>query len=198
MITTHFRKENIKMNDIEKDTVEETAAPEIKEEKTEKKKSSKSDKKLEKEIEALKKELEEANAKLAEEADKYMRMIAEYDNFRRRAAKERESTYADAYSDAVTQILPILDNMERATKFTDADAVMQGVEMVLKSFTETLEKMGVFEIEAEGKEFDPNLHNAVMHIEDENIAENTVVEVLQKGYTKGDKVIRYAMVKVAN
>ena len=195
MTTTHFRKEKIKMSDIEKDTVEEAAAPEVKEEKTEKKKSAKSDKK---EIEALKKELEAANAKLAEENDKYMRMYAEYDNFRRRAAKERESVYTDAYSDAICEILPVLDNMERATQFKDAEAVMQGVEMILKSFSETLSKMGVSEIEAQGKEFDPNLHNAVMHVEDENVGENIVVDVLQKGYMKGDKVIRYAMVKVAN
>ncbi len=195
MITTHFRKETIKMSDIEKDTVEETAAPE--EQKTEKKKTAKAGK-LEKEIEALKKELEAANAKVAEGEDKYMRMYAEYDNFRRRAAKEREGIYTDAYSDAITQILPMLDNMQRATQFADAQAVKQGVEMILKSFTDTLSSMGVTEIEAEGKEFDPNLHNAVMHVEDENVGENIVVEVLQKGYMKGDKVIRYAMVKVAN
>lgn len=194
MITMHFRKEKIKMSDIEKDTVEEAAAPQ--EEKTEKKKKTSG--KLEKEIEALKRELDEAKAKIAESEDKYMRMYAEYDNFRRRAAKEREGVYTDAYSDAITQILPMLDNMERATKFTDADAVKQGVEMILKSFTDTLTSMGVTEIEAQGKEFDPNLHNAVMHIEDENVGENIVVEVLQKGYMKGDKVIRYAMVKVAN
>ena len=196
MTATHFRKEIIKMSDIEKDTVEEAAAPQ--EEKNERKKPTKADKKLEKEIESLKKELEDAKAKIAEGEDKYMRMYAEYDNFRRRAAKEREGIYTDAYGDAVTQILPMLDNMERATKFADAEAVKQGVEMILKSFTDTLSSMGVTEIEAEGKEFDPNLHNAVMHVEDEDVGENIVVEVLQKGYMKGDKVIRYAMVKVAN
>lgn len=183
------------MSEKEKETVKEAASTQVNEEKTEKKKSAKSEKK---EIEALKKELEEAKSKLAEGEDKYMRMYAEYDNFRRRAAKERESVYTDAYSDAITQILPVLDNMERATQFTDAAAVMQGVEMILKSFGDTLSKMGITEIEAMGKEFDPNLHNAVMHVEDENVGENTVVDVLQKGYMKGDKVIRYAMVKVAN
>lgn len=191
------------MSDIEKDTVQNTAEPESAdpgktEEKSEKKKPSKAEKKLEKEIESLKKELDAANAKLAEENDKYMRMYAEYENFRRRSAKERESVYSDAYSDAVAQILPILDNLERATAFDDADAVKQGVEMTRKACGEILSKMGVVEIEAMGKEFDPNLHNAVMHIEDESVGENVVVDVLQKGYMKGDKIIRYAMVKVAN
>ena len=185
------------MNDVEKEKPEENADP-VKEEKGEKKKPSKSEKKLEKEIESLKKELDAANAKLKDENDKYMRMYAEYENFRRRSAKERESVYSDAYSDAVVQILPILDNLERATAFDDAEAVKKGVGMTLKACGEILSKMGVSEIEAQGKEFDPNLHNAVMHVEDDSVGENTVVEVLQKGYMKGDKVIRYAMVKVAN
>lgn len=191
------------MSDIEKNTAQNTAEPESAEvskteEKSEKKKPSKAEKKLEKELESVKKELEAAKAKLGEENDKYMRMYAEYENFRRRSAKERESVYSDAYSDAVAQILPILDNLERATAFEDAEAVRKGVEMTRNACGEILSKMGVVEIEAMGKAFDPNLHNAVMHIEDESVGENTVVDVLQKGYMKGDKVIRYAMVKVAN
>ena len=130
-----------------------------------------------------------------------MRLYAEYDNFRKRSAKEREGVYADAYCDALTQILPVLDNLERAAQFSteDSDTPMaKGIELTLKNFVETMNKMGVYEIEALGKEFDPNKHNAVMHVEDETVGENTVVEVFMKGYAKGDKVLRYSMVKVAN
>ena len=149
----------------------------------------------------LEAEIEKLNASLSEEQDKYMRLYAEYDNFRKRSAKEREGVYADAYCDALTQILPILDTLERASQFSveDADSPMaKGLELTLKSFAETMSKMGVSEIEALGKEFDPNLHNAVMHVEDESAGENTVAEVFMKGYKKGDKILRHAMVKVAN
>ena len=161
-------------------------------------KASGKEKKKQKKADA---ELEKLNMALAEEQDKYMRLYAEYENFRKRSSKEREGVYTDAYCDALTQILPILDNLERAAKFSpeDADSPMaKGLEMTLKSFVETMNKMGVFEIEALGKEFDPNIHNAVMHVEDETVGENIVVEVFLKGYAKGDKVLRYSMVKVAN
>lgn len=161
-------------------------------------KGSTKDKKKQRKAEA---EIEKLNASLAGEHDKYMRLYAEYENFRKRSAKERESIYSDAYCDALTQILPVLDNLERAAQFNadDADSPMaKGIELTLKSFIEMMNKMGVFEIEALGKEFDPNLHNAVMHIEDETAAENVVVEVFMKGYARGDKVLRYSMVKVAN
>ncbi len=157
-------------------------------------KESKKAKKLEAEIEKLK-------ASIAEEQDKYLRLYAEYDNFRRRSAKEKESVYTDAAFDTLNEILPILDNLERAATFTaeDADSPMaKGLELTLKSFIETLNKLGVYEIEALGKPFDPNFHNAVMHVEDETVEESTVVEVFMKGYAKGDKVLRYSMVKVAN
>ena len=137
-------------------------------------------------------------AELASEQEKYMRLYAEYDNFRKRSAKEREGIYSDAYCDALTQILPVLDNLERAAQYSDAETVAKGVEMILKSFAEVLGGLGIAEIEAMGKPFDPNLHNAVMHVEDEQYGESEVVEVLQKGYTRGDRVLRYAMVKVAN
>ena len=149
----------------------------------------------------LEAELEKLNATLSEEQDKYMRLYAEYDNFRKRSAKEREGIYADAYCDALTQILPILDTLERAAQFSTEDAespMAKGLELTLKSFAEIMSKMGVCEIEALNKEFDPNLHNAVMHVEDESVGENTVVEVFMKGYKKGDKILRHAMVKVAN
>ena len=160
-------------------------------------KADKSDKKKSKKLEA---ELEKKEKELAEANDKYMRLFAEYDNFRKRSAKEKEGIYADAYIDALTQILPVLDNLERAAAFenSDAESLKKGLELILKSFSETFEKMGVKEIEAEGKTFDPNLHNAVMHIDDENYGESEVVEVFAKGYARGDKVLRHSMVKVAN
>lgn len=179
----------------EQETVENVteAAEEVAEEKCTGKEKKKL-KKAEEEIEKLK-------ATLGEEQDKYMRLYAEYDNFRKRSAKEREGVYTEAYCDALTQILPVLDNLDRAAQFNAEDAespMAKGLELTLKSFVETLNKMGVFEIEALGKEFDPNLHNAVMHVEDETVGENTVTEVFMKGYAKGDKVLRYSMVKVAN
>jgi molecular chaperone GrpE len=146
-------------------------------------------------------EIEKLKSELAAEQEKYMRLYAEYDNFRRRSAKESERIYADAYSDAVTQILPIIDNLERATQYSKDDPespMAKGIELTIKSCVEALNKMGVYEIEALGKPFDPNLHNAVMHVEDEAFGENEVAEVFMKGYIKGDKVIRFSMVKVAN
>lgn len=158
-------------------------------------KSEKSDKKRIKKLEA---ELEEAKKNADEMNEKYMRMLAEYDNFRKRSAKEREGIYADAYSDALNSILPVLDNLERAESCKELDGLSKGLELTLKSFVDTLTKLGVEEIEALGKTFDPNVHNAVFHVEDEEHGENEIVEVLMKGYKRGDKVIRYAMVKVAN
>ena len=142
----------------------------------------------------LKEKTEECNAL----NDKYLRMAAEYENFRKRSAKEREGVYAEACADCISALLPILDNLERAAQYKNDDptTVAKGLEMTLKSFYDTLAKMGVTEIPA--GTFDPNVHNAVMHIEDDEHGESEIVEVLQKGFIKGDKVIRYAMVKVAN
>ena len=180
--------------DIEKETSrEESATAEEAEEK-----SSRGEKKKLKRAEA---EIAELQGKLAEENDKYLRLFAEYDNFRKRSAKEKEGIYTDAYIDALTQILPILDNLDRAAQYGEADSespMAKGLELTRKSFVDTLAKMGVEEIEALGKPFDPNLHNAVMHIDDETFGENEVVEVFMKGYARGDKVLRYSMVKVAN
>ena len=158
----------------------------------EKKKAKKTDN----ELAELKKQL--AAAKEAEKAanEKYLRMMAEYDNFRKRSAKEKEGTYADAYGDCIGNILPILDNLDRAAASDNLDGVRKGLEMTVKAFRDALEKMGITEIETET--FDPNLHNAVMHVEDDSRGESEIVEVFQKGYRKGDKIIRYAMVKVAN
>ena len=143
-------------------------------------------------------ELEKAKAELSAMNDKYLRMIAEYDNFRKRSAKERENVYADAYSDVLEAILPVIDNLERALMFADGEALTEGVKMTLKQFEDSMTRLGVTAFGARGEEFDPNLHNAVMQVEDSELGESQIADVLQKGYKKGDKVIRYAMVKVAN
>ena len=178
---------------------EEAVVEEIKETEAEAEVEDKktSDKKKLKKAEA---ELEKKEAELLEANDKYMRLFAEYDNFRKRTAKEKEGIYADAYIDALAQILPVLDNLERAAAFENADAevLKKGLELTLKSFSETLDKMGVKEIEALGKTFNPNVHNAVMHVDDDSFGESEIVEVFAKGYARGDKVLRHSMVKVAN
>ena len=156
--------------------------------------------KIEAELVETKKALETTTAALAEEKDKYLRMLAEYDNFRRRTAKEKESIYTDATADAILTMLPVLDNLERAAAATpngeQESAFAQGVALTLKSAMDAFAKLGVEVIETET--FDPNLHNAVMHVDDESLPEGAIVDVFQKGYKKGDHVIRYAMVKVAN
>ena len=146
----------------------------------------------------LEKKLAAAEAQKKADDDKYLRMLAEYDNFRRRAAKEKDGVYADAYSDAIGALLPVLDNLDRAVGCKDPEALAGGLALTLKSFNEALGKLGVEEIKADGETFDPNLHNAVMHVDDESAGDGQVVEVFQKGYKKGDKVIRHAVVKVAN
>lgn len=160
------------------------------------KKEKKKVKKLEAELEKAKADIKKTEEKLDELNDRYMRMLAEYDNYRRRTAKEHDNIYSDAYGDAVKQILPVIDNLERAAMYKDSDSVAKGVQMTLKVCSDMLSKLGITEIET--KTFDPAYHNAVIHIEDETYGEGEIVEVLQKGYMKGDKVIRYAMVKVAN
>ena len=131
--------------------------------------------------------------------DQFLRLAAEYDNYRKRTAKEKESLWTDAKADTVQAFLPVYDNLERALKQETADeAYKKGVEMTMNQLKEVFARLGITEIEAEGKPFDPNLHNAVMHIEDENLGENTVAQVFQAGFMLGDKVIRFAMVQVAN
>ena len=147
---------------------------------------------LQQKIEALEKEL-------ADEKEKYLRLDAEYYNYRTRSLKEKQDAYDNALTKAVTEVLSVIDNFERALTAECADAnFKKGVEMIFRQYTAILEKLGVKEIEAEGKPFDPNFHNAVSQITDENLGENTVAAVLQKGYIMGNKVIRHAMVSVAN
>lgn len=144
-------------------------------------------------------ELESLKDQVAQQEDKYLRLAAEYDNYRRRTAKEKDSIWNDAKADAAQAFLPVYDNLERALKQETADeAFKKGVEMTMTQLKTVLEKLGITEIPALGQTFDPNLHNAVMHVEDENFGENTVCDVFQAGFMLGDKVIRFAMVKVAN
>ena len=131
--------------------------------------------------------------------DRYLRMAAEYDNYRKRTAREKEHLYNDAKIDTIKPFLAVLDNLERGvSQFEEGDAHRQGLELICKQFSEVLTKLGVTEIPALGEKFDPEKHNAVMHIDDESLAENTVAEVFRKGYQMGDRVVRFAMVKVAN
>ena len=160
--------------------------------------AKKKQRRTEAELAELQKKLEEQQAALAAAEDKYLRLAAEYDNFRRRSAKERENLFADAYADALAVFLPVVDNLERAAQFADGESVARGVAMTLKGINDTLERLGITEIEAQGLPFDPEVHNAVLHVEDETLGESVVAEVLQKGYRKGDRVLRYSMVKVAN
>ncbi len=177
-------------NEINEETV--ASEPEKAGEKPKEKKESK------KEVKKLTEENEKLTSSLAELNDRYTRMLAEYDNFRKRAQKEREGVYNDAVSDVLNSILPIKDSLEMALKFADESQLSQGVTMTLTKFGEILSKLGVEEFGAVGEEFDPNIHNGVLHCEDETLGEQIIAEVLQKGYKKGDKIIRYAMVKVAN
>ena len=147
---------------------------------------------LEKEKEALEKDKAALN-------DKYLRICAEYDNFRRRSQKEKDGLYGEVKANTVLQFLPVYDNLERALKQgTEDEAYRKGVEMIMTQFANTLEKLGVKKIESLGQTFDPKLHNAVMHVDDESQGENVIVDVFQEGFMLGDKVIRFAMVKVAN
>ena len=175
-----------KLNDTPETELEteEAVSKEAAAEGTEPKKESKKDKKLAEELE--------------ETQRKYLMMLAEYDNFRKRAQKERENAYGDAYADALTALLPVFDNLERAASFAGDSGVADGIKMILTQFENALSSMGVEAFGAAGEEFDPNLHNAVMQEENEEFAENVISEVFQKGYKRGEKIIRFAMVKVAN
>lgn len=166
------------------------------------------------EAEAAKKAEEEANAepeiiepevsedakKAAEYLDKYQRTLAEFDNFRKRTSREKASMYDDGVRDTVEKLLPTIDNLERAIASSKdvEDPLYKGIEMVLKQLKETFKSMGVEEIPDVGEKFDPNVHSAVSHIEDENYGENEVTMVMLKGYKYKDKVIRPSMVQVAN
>ena len=158
-----------------------------------KKKSSKNA-----ELESLKAEIEALKAEIKEKDDKYLRLAAEYDNFRRRSREEKDATYSSAMADTVTELLPIIDNLERAASFDDGEKVKEGIKMIASTVSSSLAKLGVESFGEVGDKFDPNLHNAVLHDEDDPDREGEITDVFQKGYKKGSKIIRFAMVKTVN
>lgn len=180
------------MNDETKNSIEpeeetaQTAEPASEPEKESD--EPKADKKTEKELESLKNQLAELN-------EKYLRLAAEYDNYRKRSAKEKNDAYTDAYSDAVKAFLPLADSLDQALEFTPDD---EGIKALHKQFSDSCTKIGVTAIESDGAQFDPELHNAIMHEDDPEKEENIVAQTFAKGYKLGDKVIRHAMVKVVN
>ena len=190
----------------DKKTPESQQEQEVKEEaKSEAKKAEEkpADKKQDKKESKAAEEKKEEQSSPAEELkganDRYLRLLAEYDNYRKRSQKEKDSLYADIKSDTVAKFLPVYDNLVRAlAQSTEDEAYRRGVEMIMTQFNTTLEKLGATRIESLGQKFDPSLHNAVMHVEDEEKGENEIVEVFQEGFMMGEKVIRFAMVKVAN
>ena len=189
----------------EKQAAEEKKAADAPEEVKKDTKKTESKKESEKEEKSKKKdksaeELEKLKMQLSDEKDKYLRLAAEYDNYRKRSQKERETVYADVRSDTVEKFLPVYDNLERALKQATTDeAYYKGVEMIMAQFKEIMANAGVTEIDAAaGTAFDPNIHNAVMHVEDEALGESVIAEEFQKGFKLGDKVLRCSVVKVAN
>ena len=187
------------MTEENKTEINEAPETETVEEKQPSKKTDKGEtKKLKTALSKAEEDVRRLEEQLSDSKDKYLRMMAEYDNFRKRSQKEREGVYGDALADAISSLLPILDNLGRAAAFSDAAAVAEGLGMTLKSADEALAKLGVEAFGEAGDNFDPNLHNAVMHSEDPELGENVITDVFQRGYKYGDRVIRYAMVKVAN
>lgn len=189
-VTSEPKQEETAETPVEDPVVEE------KSEKTDKK----SDKKLKNDLAEAQKALEAEKKRADELNDKYLRIVAEYDNFRKRSVKERETVYGDAVTDTLKGLLPIIDNLQYAANFTegDADKFVEGVNLILGKLPETLGKLNITAFGAAGETFDPAIHNAVMHVEDETLGEGVITDVLQCGYKYGDKVIRYAMVRVAN
>ncbi len=191
-----------KNNPVEETVVEEAAKTESgaqgkEAEKAEKKKKSSS---KNAELDALKKQLDDMAADLAAAKEAHMRTLAEYDNYRKRTTKEKEAAYGDAKAAAIKALLPVLDNIDRADAISESDvqAYKQGVNMIFSGLTESLKKLGLESFGEKGDEFDPNIHNAVMHTEDENEKENVIGDVFEKGYKIGDRILRPAMVRVVN
>ncbi|MBO5396249.1 MAG: nucleotide exchange factor GrpE [Clostridia bacterium] len=143
--------------------------------------------------------IEELNKKLLEANDKYLRTVAEYDNFRKRSQKEKEAIFSDSKTDIIGKLLPVIDNFERAASAeTDLESYKKGIEMTVNQLLDVFKSLGVEAYGEKGEEFDPNIHNGVMHIDDETLGENVISDVYMKGYKMGDKVIRHATVIVAN
>ena len=149
-------------------------------------------------VDELKSKIAELETLLKEKEDQHLRMAAEYENFRRRSREEKDATYTEAVADTVGEILPIIDNLERAALYDDEGKVKDGLVMIAKSVEGVFEKLKVETVGNPGDTFDPNLHNAVLHAEDDSLGEGEIVEVYQKCYKKGNKIIRFAMVKTVN
>ena len=197
--TTDMNEDKNETEELKEENAQEVPTEEKEDKKPEKKDKKAGRKKEDERLTALEAEKEALEKDKAALNDKYLRICAEYDNFRRRSQKEKDNLYGDIKADTVQKFLPVYDNLERALKQgTEDEAYRKGVEMIMTQFNATLEKLGVKKIESLGQTFDPNKHNAVMHVEDESLGENTIVEVFQEGFTVNDKVIRFAMVKVAN
>lgn len=163
------------------------------------KKADKKEAKKEKEPKEKKETKKEIEADLAAEKDKYLRLLAEYDNYRRRSTREREAIYADVRCDTLKKFLPVYDSLSRALAQTPADdPARKGLEGIMNQYNAALSQLGVTAIEAVGQPFDANRHNAVMHVEDDAYGEGVVVEEFEKGFCIGDRVLRYSVVKVAN
>ena len=195
-------KRAVEEKELEKEN-QETEASEEKEAK-----ASETDKETEKSEDAGKKEKapvkkkDPKDEKIDELNDKLRRSMAEFDNYRKRTDKEKSAMYEIGAKDVIEKILPIVDNFERGLNTIPEDAkgtaFAEGMEKIYKQFVKTLDDLGVKPIEAVGKPFDPNFHNAVMHVEDENLGENVVAAELQKGYTYKESIVRHSMVQVAN
>lgn len=184
-----IKKENTAEEKTQEKT-EETAAEESKSgkksEKSKEKKASSKEKELEKELAAAK--------------EAHIRTLAEYDNYRKRSTREKEAAFADSKADCLKELLPSLDNFERALATTDSDfdSFKKGMDMIYNGLFETLKKLGVESFGEAGETFDPNIHNGVMHVEDESLGENVIAQVFSKGYRIGERILRPAMVQVAN
>ena len=187
--------EENKNQEVVEETVEDTVETETQEEKVTEETTKEKTKKN-------KKKKDERDEKIEELSDKLLRQMAEFDNFRKRTEKEKSAMYEIGAKDIIEKLLPVVDNFERGfstvTEEDKEDAFVTGMEMVYKQLMTMLETVGVKPIEAVGQEFNPELHNAVMHVEDETVGDNIIVEEFQKGYTYRDSVVRYSMVKVAN
>lgn len=161
------------------------------------KKEKKSDKK---ETEALKAEVEALKKELADAKDSHLRSLAEYDNFRKRSQREKDAVYGDAKANTLALLLPVIDNFDRAAenKTDDPEVYKKGIEMIISQFSDILKRLEVERFGEVGDEFDPNMHNAVMHVENDELPANTIAAVFEKGYKMGDRILRFATVQVAN
>ena len=183
--------EEIKEETAETETEEAKEAPEESE-------GKKGDKKLKSKCAKLERELEEMKKTVEAAKDAHLRIAAEYDNFRKRTQREKEAIYSDAVSDTVRELLPLFDNLELAGSYVGGENVGEGLAIILKAVPDILSRLNIEPFGEAGEKFDPNFHDAMMHEENEEYGEGEIVEVFRRGYKTGDKIIRHALVKVAN